>query len=91
MNWKTLQKRKSVPRLLSMIVGLKKTHQKNVGLIVIVGLGGGGGGGGGGGVGGGGGGGGRAVGRDEVHGSKCSLNEKVKQNETLNRNVRTLT
>ena len=41
-NWKTLQKRKSVPRLLSMIVGLKKTHKKNVGLIVIVGLGGGG-------------------------------------------------
>ena len=27
-NWKTLQKRKSVPRLLSMIVGLKKTHKK---------------------------------------------------------------
>ena len=36
-NWKTLQKRKSVPRLLSMIVGLKKTHKKNVGLIVTVG------------------------------------------------------
>ena len=43
MNWKTLQKRKSVPRLLFMIVGLKKTHKKNnVGLVVIVGRGGGG-------------------------------------------------
>ena len=42
MNWKTLQKRKSVPRLLFMIVGLKKTHKKNnVGLVVIVGRGGG--------------------------------------------------
>ena len=41
-NWKTLQKRKSVPRLLFMIVGLKKTHKKNnVGLVVIVGRGGG--------------------------------------------------
>ena len=43
MNWKTLQKRKSVPTLLFMIVGLKKTHKKNnVGLVVIVGRGGGG-------------------------------------------------
>ena len=44
-NWKTLQKRKSVPRLLFMIVGLKKTHKKNnVGLVVIIGREGGGGG-----------------------------------------------
>ena len=43
MNWKTLQKRKSVPKLLFMIVGLKKTHKKNnVGLVIIVGWGGGG-------------------------------------------------
>ena len=66
MNWKTLQKRKSVPRLLFMIVGLKKTHKKNnVGLVVIVGSGGGGGEGG-------------KVGRDEVYGAKCNLNEKCK-------------
>ena len=65
MNWKTLQKRKSVPRLLFMIVGLKKTHKKNnVGLVVIVGRGGGGGGG--------------EVGRDELYGAKCNLNEKCK-------------
>ena len=63
MNWKTLQKRKSVPRLLFMIVGLKKTHKKNnVGRVVIVGTGGGGG----------------KVGRDEVYGAKCNLNEKCK-------------
>ena len=62
MNWKTLQKRKSVPKLLFMIVGLKKTHKKNnVGLVVIVGRGGGG-----------------EVGRDEVYGAKCNLNEKCK-------------
>ena len=42
MNWKRLQKRKSVPRLLSMIVGLKKTQKNNVGLVVIVGGGRGG-------------------------------------------------
>ena len=65
MNWKTLQKRKSVPRLLFMIVGLKKTHKKNnVGLVVIVGRGGGGEGG--------------KVGRDEVYDAKCNLNEKCK-------------
>ena len=65
MNWKTLQKRKSVPKLLFMIVGLKKTHKKNnVGLVIIVGWGGGGGGG--------------KVGRDKVYGAKCNLNEKCK-------------
>ena len=60
MNWKTLQKRKSVPRLLFMIVGLKKTHKKNnVGLVVIVG-----------------GGWGEGMGRDKIYGAKCNLNEK---------------
>ena len=62
MNWKRLQKRKSVPRLLSMIVGLKKTQKNNVGLVVIVGGGRGGG----------------KVGRDEVYGAKYNLNEKCK-------------